>query len=44
MISKSEWLKLLETNTEDMERKQRELVQEATELMKIFGAIIEKTK
>ncbi len=37
-------LKLLETYATDMESKQRILVQEATELMKIFGAIIEKTK
>ena len=35
------WLKLTEVNGE----KQRQLlIQEATELMKIFGAILEKTK
>ena len=38
------WLKLLEINGSDMESKRQVLVQEATELMKIFGSIVEKTK
>ena len=39
------WLKLIEVNGEDAAEKQRQLlIQEATELMKIFGAILEKTK
>ncbi len=38
------WLKLLEINGNDMESKRQVLVQEATELMKIFGSIVEKTK
>jgi four helix bundle protein len=38
------WLKLLETDNNDKENKKQVLIDEATELMKIFGAIIEKTK
>lgn len=38
------WLKLLEINGSGMESKRQVLVQEATELMKIFGSIVEKTK
>ncbi len=38
------WLKLLEINGSDMDSKRKILVQEATELMKIFGSIVEKTK
>ena len=38
------WLKLIEVNGEDAEKQRQLLVQEATELMKIFGAILEKTK
>ncbi|MCK4731818.1 MAG: four helix bundle protein [Methanophagales archaeon] len=38
------WLKLIEVNSEDAEKRRQLLVQEATELMKIFGAILEKTK
>ena len=38
------WLKLLEMKEAQTEREQKELVQEATELMKIFGAILQKTR
>jgi len=38
------WLKLVEVNGEEIEDQRRTLIQEATELMKIFGAILEKTK
>lgn len=38
------WLKLIEVNGEDAEKQRHLLIQEATELMKIFGAILEKTK
>jgi four helix bundle protein len=37
------WLKLLICNN-DLEADRNKLVQEVTELMKIFGAILEKTK
>jgi len=38
------WLKLIEVNGESAEKQRQLLIQEATELMKIFGAILEKTK
>lgn len=38
------WLRLLEIKQDDIEKKRQSLITEATELMKIFGAIIEKTK
>ena len=38
------WLKLIEVNGEGAEKQRKLLIQEATELMKIFGAILEKTK
>ena len=38
------WLKLIEVNGEGAEKQRQLLIQEATELMKIFGAILEKTK
>jgi len=38
------WLKLIEVNGEDDEKQRQTLIQEATELMKIFGAILEKSK
>ena len=38
------WLKLTEVNGEDAETQRQLLIQEATELMKIFGAILEKAK
>ena len=38
------WLKLLEVTDGHTEKEQKDLVQEATELMKIFGAILQKTK
>jgi four helix bundle protein len=37
------WLRLLDTN-EQSEARRTSLIQEATELMKIFGAILEKIK
>ncbi len=37
------WLKLIESKKED-ETTRENLVQEATELMKIFGSIVSKTK
>lgn len=36
------WLKLVETKNQ--ENKRESLIREATELMKIFGSIVEKTK
>ncbi len=38
------WLKLIEVKVEETERKRQSLVGEATELMKIFGSIVEKVK
>ena len=38
------WLKLLEIEENDLELKRKSLINEFTELMKIFGAIVEKTK
>lgn len=38
------WLRLLDVNTDELEKEREILIKEATELMKIFGAIIEKTK
>ena len=38
------WLNLLEVGGEDIEKKRQSLLNEATELMKIFGAIVEKVK
>ena len=37
------WLKLVSYNSKESEEKQINLIQEASELTKIFGAIIEKT-
>ena len=37
------WLRLVEINKEETERTRQELMQEATELMNIFGAIIHKS-
>ena len=36
------WLKLIDFGSN--QREQEELIQEATELTKIFGSIVEKTK
>ena len=36
------WLKLINCN-EELRKEQMSLIQESTELMKIFGAILEKT-
>ena len=38
------WLKLIEVRGEDTEKRRQSLISEATELMKIFGSIVEKTK
>ena len=38
------WLMLIEANGEDADKKRQSLINEATELMKIFGAIVEKMK
>ncbi len=38
------WLKLLTANSELFEKEREKFIQEATELMKIFGAILEKSK
>ncbi len=38
------WLRLIEVGTEDGERKRQSLINEVTELMKIFGSIVEKVK
>jgi hypothetical protein len=38
------WLKLTEVDGEEDLTQRQLLIQEATELMKIFGAILEKTK
>ena len=38
------WLKLIELKGEDSEKRRQLLIGEATELMKIFGSIVEKVK
>lgn len=39
------WLKLVNTNNNEiLEKERKELIQEATELMKIFGKILENSK
>ena len=38
------WLRLIDIKGEEVERERQILADEATELMKIFGAIVEKTK
>lgn len=38
------WLKLVDTNSEVLRKEQESLIREATELMKIFGSILEKSK
>ena len=38
------WLRLVEVDNKAGEEQRRVLLQEATELMKIFGAILEKSK
>ncbi len=37
------WLRLIEVR-EDAEKRRQSLINEATELMKIFGSIVEKVK
>ena len=38
------WLRLMEVSEEDAEERRQSLINEATELMKIFGSIVEKAK
>lgn len=38
------WLKLVSCNNKESEEEQKNLIQEAAELMKIFGAILERSK
>jgi four helix bundle protein len=38
------WLRLIEARGEEAEKRRQSLINEATELMKIFGSIVEKTK
>ncbi|NWF78235.1 MAG: four helix bundle protein [Chloroflexi bacterium] len=38
------WLRLIEVSEEDAERRKQSLINEATELMKIFGSIVGKAK
>jgi four helix bundle protein len=38
------WLKLMDIKVQDLIKKQRVFIVEATELMKIFGSILEKVK
>ena len=38
------WLKLVEVSTQESAEKRKALIKEATELMKIFGSIVEKSK
>ena len=38
------WLRLMEVRAEDAEKRRQSLISEATELMKIFGSIVEKVK
>ena len=39
------WLRLIDLQeTKDLERKRKSMIQESTELMKIFGAILQKSK
>ena len=38
------WLRLIEVKEENTEKRRQPLISEATELMKIFGSIVEKAK
>ena len=38
------WLKLLDISADGIDKERQVLINEVTELMEIFGAIIEKTK
>jgi len=38
------WLRLIDVRGEDVEKRRQSLISEATELMKIFGSIVEKVK
>ena len=43
-LSKIYWLKLIDISEDGIDKERQVLINEATELMKIFGAIVEKTK
>jgi len=38
------WLRLVEVGGEDAEKRRQSLINEATELTKIFGSIVERVK
>jgi four helix bundle protein len=38
------WLRLIEVRGEDVEKSRQSLINEATELTKIFGSIVERVK
>ena len=38
------WLRLIDTNDDEQETNRNNLIQEATELMNIFGSILQKSK
>jgi four helix bundle protein len=38
------WLKLVGINSDSLEKERDEIIQEAIELMKIFGSMVEKSK
>lgn len=38
------WLKLVQVRGDELDKKRDSLIAEATELMRIFGAIVEKMK
>ena len=38
------WLKLMEVENQDEEKRRQQLIEEATQLTKIFSSIIEKSK
>ncbi|RKY42420.1 MAG: four helix bundle protein [Candidatus Omnitrophota bacterium] len=38
------WLRLIEVNDEQRDKERQRLIKEVTELMKIFGSIVEKCK
>jgi four helix bundle protein len=38
------WLKLIEVSGDEIEKRRQDLVNESTELLKIFSSIVEKSK
>ena len=38
------WLRLIEVRAKDAEKRKQTMINEATQLMKIFGSIVEKVK